>query len=289
MPLRAAISRRPRLTPPAGGYGQPPAYGQPSGGSYGQPPAEPYGQPSAGSYGQPPADPYGQPPAGSYGQSAPGAYGQPPADPYGQGGYGQPSAPYGQPSDPYAQPAPGGYGQQPGAYPPPATPYGQPSYPAGGYGAPNYPVPVGGAPLADFGKRALGAVIDYGPVMVLNTLGSNIGASGSGGGGFIQWILWAVGIAWIVFNTGYKAGTTGISLGRSIAKTKVVAEATGQPVGIGIAIVRYLAHFVDSIICFIGWFFPLWDPKKQTLADKIMKTVVIDNSADPNAGKFEWK
>ena len=45
----------------------------------------------------------------------------------------------------------------------------------------------------------------------------------------------------------------------------------------------------DSIICYIGWLFPLWDSKRQTLADKIMKTVVIDNSADPNAGNYNWQ
>jgi uncharacterized RDD family membrane protein YckC len=32
---------------------------------------------------------------------------------------------------------------------------------------------------------------------------------------------------------------------------------------------------VDGIICYIGWLFPLWDAKKQTLADKIMGTVVV--------------
>ncbi len=35
------------------------------------------------------------------------------------------------------------------------------------------------------------------------------------------------------------------------------------------------AHFVDFITCFIGYLFPLWDDKRQTLADKIMRTVVV--------------
>ena len=38
--------------------------------------------------------------------------------------------------------------------------------------------------------------------------------------------------------------------------------------------VRTIAHIVDSIICYIGWLFPLWDPKRQTIADKLVKTVV---------------
>ena len=56
---------------------------------------------------------------------------------------------------------------------------------------------------------------------------------------------------------------------------KLISENTGQPIGPVMAFVRDLAHIVDSIICFVGWFFPLWDSKRQTLADKIMKTVVI--------------
>jgi uncharacterized RDD family membrane protein YckC len=44
-------------------------------------------------------------------------------------------------------------------------------------------------------------------------------------------------------------------------------------------VVRTIAHIVDSIICYIGWLFPLWDPKRQTLADKIVKTVVVRDEA----------
>ena len=55
-------------------------------------------------------------------------------------------------------------------------------------------------------------------------------------------------------------------------------EETGQIIGGGMGIVRHFAHLVDSLICYIGWFFPLWDPKRQTIADKIMKTVVTSGN-----------
>ena len=32
---------------------------------------------------------------------------------------------------------------------------------------------------------------------------------------------------------------------------------------------------VDAVICLIGFLFPLWDAKRQTLADKILTTVVL--------------
>ena len=84
-----------------------------------------------------------------------------------------------------------------------------------------------------------------------------------------------VGMAYIVWNYGYKQGTTGSSIGKSIMKFKVVSEQTGQPVGFGMSIVRQLAHFVDAIICYIGYLFPLWDAKRQTIADKIIKTICL--------------
>ncbi|HOC14645.1 MAG TPA: RDD family protein, partial [Propionicimonas sp.] len=87
---------------------------------------------------------------------------------------------------------------------------------------------------------------------------------------------------------GYKSGTTGVTFGRSIAKTKLISEETGQPIGSTNGIIRQFAHIVDSVICYIGWLFPLWDAKRQTIADKIMKTVVVDNSTDPNAGNYNW-
>ncbi len=51
--------------------------------------------------------------------------------------------------------------------------------------------------------------------------------------------------------------------------------ATSQPIGMGKAFVRDIAHIVDSVICYVGWLFPLWDEKRQTLADKMQSTVVV--------------
>ena len=56
---------------------------------------------------------------------------------------------------------------------------------------------------------------------------------------------------------------------------RLVSEETGQPIGMLMAFVRDICHIVDSIICYIGYLFPLWDAKRQTIADKIVKTVVI--------------
>ncbi|MGY4711254.1 RDD family protein [Mycolicibacterium sp. CBM1] len=84
-----------------------------------------------------------------------------------------------------------------------------------------------------------------------------------------------IGLAYMLWNYGYRQGTTGSSIGKSIMKFKVVSEKTGQPIGFGLSIVRQLAHIIDGIICYIGYLFPLWDAKRQTLADKIMTTVCL--------------
>ena len=91
----------------------------------------------------------------------------------------------------------------------------------------------------------------------------------------IYWVLSAVGIALWGFNRWYLAGKTGQSWGRKVLGIRLVGEATGQPIGAGMAFVRDLAHIVDSVICLIGYLFPLWDAKKQTIADKLVKTLVV--------------
>ena len=59
------------------------------------------------------------------------------------------------------------------------------------------------------------------------------------------------------------------------AVVAALREETGQPIGTLNAFLRDICHIIDGIICYIGYLFPLWDPKRQTIADKIMKTVVV--------------
>jgi uncharacterized RDD family membrane protein YckC len=83
-------------------------------------------------------------------------------------------------------------------------------------------------------------------------------------------------LGWWIYNRGYLAGTTGQSWGKKLLNLRLIGEQTGQPIGFGMALLRDICHIVDSIICYIGYLFPLWDAKRQTLADKIMKTVVVN-------------
>ena len=56
-----------------------------------------------------------------------------------------------------------------------------------------------------------------------------------------------VALAYWVWNLGYRQGTTGSSIGKSIMKFKIVSEKTGQPIGFGMSIVRELIYLVAAL------------------------------------------
>ena len=183
----------------------------------------------------PPSGGYSLPPAG-------GGYSPPPAS-----GYSPPPAPgYGMPPPPPAEGYPGAFGQY--GYGPPAT------------------GPVRGN-YADWGTRVLSGLIDFvGPGIVaglLFVINDTLG-----------WLAYLAALAWAVYNA-YLGGQTGQSYGKKQVGTRLLSEQSGQPIGGGMGIARYFLHIVDGLPCYLGYLWPLWDSKRQTFADKILKTVVV--------------
>jgi uncharacterized RDD family membrane protein YckC len=178
-------------------------------------------------------------------------------------------------------PPPGNF-PAPGNFPPPPPPpdggYPPPPPAAGGY-APPPPAPTPpGLPQSAYTPwitRVIAFIIDYVPYALIVGVGAGLLAGTSTLGQTALSVSILVALAFVVWNYGYRQGTTGSSIGKSIMKFKVVSEKTGQPIGFGMSIVRQIAHIADSIICGIGYLFPLWDGKRQTLADKIMTTVCL--------------
>jgi len=251
--------------PPAGQGppGQPQQPGQPQSGQWsGQP-----GQPQQPQYGQqPPGQPqYGQQPPGQpqYGQQPPGQQGYPQ-----QGGYGQ--------------------GQ------PPAQQYG-----GGGYGQPQqYGGEQGG--YASWGQRAMGYIWDIiyvWPALVLMIAGYVLLMIGLVAGGddpgaltaifsiagglalFAGW-LWAIWRS--IQNLVLDQGRTGYTYGKRKVGIRLIKEDNPQQeIGWPMALVRYLLHGVINQVCYIDFLWPLWDQKRQTLTDKILTTVVVQQPAPP--------
>ena len=204
-------------------------------------------------------------------------------------------------------PPPGNYPPPPppppGGYPPPPPPPAGGGYQPPPQAATGYPPPGAAGPAlpkeayTPWLTRVLAWLIDFVPVFILEGIGYGLllgtgetqcisqtseydagefcttGSSTLGLASLI--ITWLLSIAYLVWNYGYRQGTTGSSIGKSIMKFKVVSEKTGQPIGFGMSIVRQLAHIIDGAICYIGYLFPLWDTKRQTIADKIMTTVCV--------------
>ncbi|MER7663618.1 RDD family protein [Streptomyces sp. NPDC096193] len=190
--------------------------------------------------------------------------------PQGQPGYPQQAPQNVPPQYGYPQQAPQQYGypqqgQQPyGAYPSPGMP-----------GIPGAGMP----PLAHWGLRVgaylLDALIIVGPMYALGFIdlaGSDDPANAGPGPFFAIGLVYAIGMGFFQL---FKEGKTGQTIGKKVAGISLLREADGSPLGFGMAFVRKLAHFLDSIACYIGWLWPLWDAKKQTFADKVCNTVVV--------------
>ena len=130
---------------------------------------------------------------------------------------------------------------------------------------PDQPTAGTPAPLASWGTRAAGFIIDYAPIWILQLIFfRNTG---------INTLLWLVGIAYLVY-LGYLDGLTGQTPGKAIMGIKLV-NTEGEMIGTGAGIGRKFVHIVDSIVCFLGWLLPIVDSKRQTIADKIMTTFVV--------------
>jgi uncharacterized RDD family membrane protein YckC len=157
------------------------------------------------------------------------------------------------------------------------------------------PLPKGA--YASWPSRVLASIIDLVPYLVVVAIGLGVemgtrhtlcaadttpyditpycatGNSTSGLTAFLAALV--IGLLYLVWNYGYRQGRTGASIGKTVMKFRVVDETTRQPIGFGKSIVRQLAHLLDTAICYVGFLFPLWDAKRQTLADKLLKTVCL--------------
>ncbi|MEN3321482.1 MAG: hypothetical protein V7643_4884 [Mycobacterium sp.] len=206
----------------------------------------------------------------------------------------------------------------PGGYPPPPPPQGggypPPPPPGGGYQAPpqaatSYPPPPAAAGPAlpkeaytPWGTRVLAWLIDFIPLAILEGIGwglllgtqetacvtdtseydlGEFCASGASTLGQVSIAVTGIlALVYWIWNLGYRQGTTGSSIGKSIMKFKIVNEMTGQPVGFGMSFLREVIYWVAAGLCFgvlwlVAVLFPLWDPKRQTLVDKILTQIAL--------------
>lgn len=195
---------------------------------------------------------------------------------------------------------------QPQHPPAPQQPQPQPTQPPGYGAAPGYAGPPANGfrgpwgPLAGWGTRVLAMIVDsllslvglipyvVGVVLVVAGLPDTSSYETPAGpsadetktglviAGVVLAIIGILGMLAIqIWNRAFKQGRTGQSVGKKVMGITLVDEHTGLPIGAGMSFVRDLAHTLDGFL-YLGYLWPLWDDKRQTFADKILGTVVVE-------------
>lgn len=189
---------------------------------------------------------------------------------------------------PQAQPQP--EPQQPAGFAAPEG--GQSAVAPPVYGAPAGSPPPGyqgfapAAPVgnyAEWGTRAVALLIDWGIGLAISLAGLVlvlIGFALADALGILMVIvLVAASLAYSIWNFCVRQGTTGQTIGKEKQGIKLVRDDTGQPVGTGMAFVRYLLAGVIGGFCgiytILDYLWPLWDVDKKRLTDKMVTMSVV--------------
>jgi len=191
---------------------------------------------------------------------------------------------------PYAPPPPtnpppgGGYYPPPGTMPPPG---GAPPDWTTNVG-PNYGSPLGAgypgaSPLAGYWARVGGFLIDaviiFAASAVILALDHGYHLHTASGRFRVEpgteLVLLLLGALYASLLIGLRGQTVGMMA----VRIKAVDANTGGLIGFWRALGRDLFERVLAVVVFIPWLidvlFPIWDPRNQTLHDKVVSTVVI--------------
>ena len=157
---------------------------------------------------------------------------------------------------------------------------------------PGYPVQALGIDHANWDRRVRARLIDQAPTYLgliiflagylvwVIELAQSVGSIPHSEGAVVAMIIglsvMLASLAWVAYNRWVIAGRTGQSLGKRVTKIRLIGEETRAPVGALNAFIRDLVHILDALTI-VGYLWPLWDHKRQTFADQIMKTVVISS------------
>jgi uncharacterized RDD family membrane protein YckC len=131
-------------------------------------------------------------------------------------------------------------------------------------------------------KRVISFVLDELVIVPFVAIGYVLIAQGT-----TAWVTFGItiiayGMAIGFYNRCIRMGVTGQSWGKMATGTRLISERTGEPLGVGTVIVREMCHSVDFILV-IGSLFPLMDSKRQSLGDKIARSVVVNVERTPVA------
>lgn len=143
--------------------------------------------------------------------------------------------------------------------------------------------PITPVPFASWLHRLAALIVDSVPTAVVFTvLAVAFGDTETSSSSFsLQLTGWPFGVylvlslGWFVYNWIHLQGSTGQTIGKRLLDISVVGADTRQPIGGGLTFARQLCHILDSLPCFLGYLWPLWDRERRTFADMIMSTRVV--------------
>ena len=87
----------------------------------------------------------------------------------------------------------------------------------------------------------------------------------------------------------YFEGSSGQTPGKRVASIRVADIETGEPIGYGRALGRYLFSLLSALIVYLGYLWMLWDREKQTWHDKVSRAVVVPAIEAADDGRERWR
>ena len=127
-------------------------------------------------------------------------------------------------------------------------------------------------PRAGFWRRFAALVLDW--IVLAFAYAALIAALKSAG----PWLGFVVSAAYFTLLDG---GPRGQTLGKRALGIRVVGFDTGGPIGYSRGFLRWIGLVVSGWLLCIGYLWMLWDPERQTWADKFASDVVVPVDAYP--------
>lgn len=99
----------------------------------------------------------------------------------------------------------------------------------------------------------------------------------------------AVIVGFILWNSVFRQGRTGQSIGKKLMGTKLVSIETGNPLGAGSTFVRGLVAWAlntvsGGLFAIVDYLFPAFDKDGQRVVDKMLKTqVTVAGATSPTS------
>ena len=134
-------------------------------------------------------------------------------------------------------------------------------------------------PRANFGQRLVAFIIDVVIVSIALFVLVGIAFAIDDALGVVAYIIAIIGGA--LYFAYFEGSPSGQTVGKKAVSIRVVDYNTGGPLGFGRGLIRWVARIPSQLVCYLGYFWMLWDREKQTWHDKLATTVVVPESAYP--------